>query len=90
MRTGIAFAALFLLGVFTAGCAGDFGRNIEWTKPGATQAAFDRENSICTRQAQDASRRLIGGVNARQAYNRVLISCMRNLGWERTADLEGR
>jgi hypothetical protein len=78
-----------LLVACNVGCAGDVGRTIEWTKSGATQAAFDRDNGICTKQAQDASRRLIGGRDARHAHNRVLISCMRNLGWERTADREG-
>lgn len=69
-----------------AGCAEAPGRSaftVEWEKPGASQADFERDNRFCTARAEEARRRLIGGRDAVRAHNRVLMDCMRDRGWER-------
>ena len=78
--------ALLLAAMLIAGCAEAPGRSawtVEWEKPGATKADFDRDNGICTERAEEARRRMIGGRDAVRAHNRVLIDCMRSRGWER-------
>ena len=77
---------LLLMVVFIGGCAEAPGRSawtVEWEKPGATKAEFDRDNGFCSERAEEARRRMIGGRDAVRAHNRVLMECMRDRGWER-------
>lgn len=77
-----------LLAAFIVSCAepGRTAHTVEWVKPGATPADFDRDNGVCVNQADAAKRRMIGGRDAVRAHNRVLLDCMRARGWQRPSD----
>jgi hypothetical protein len=72
------------------GCAEAPGGNpnrVGFFKPGSRPGDFERDNGICTRQAESARKQIIGARDASKAYNRVLISCLRERGWQRSSDV---
>lgn len=83
-------AALLLCALL--GCAEAPGGNpnrVGFFKPGSQPGDFERDNQFCTRQADTARKQILGARDGSKAYNRVLISCLRERGWQRSSDLEG-
>jgi hypothetical protein len=75
-----AAAASISLAVLSA-CANP----VQMTKPGGTQAEYERDSGICMAQAERAKRAQLRPREATQAHNRVLLACMRDRGWEQVA-----
>lgn len=87
-RTGSASLLLCLL-VACAEAPGGNPNRVGFFKPGSRSGDFERDNGFCTRQAESAKRPIVGGRDAANAYNRVLLSCLRERGWQRSSDVEG-
>ena len=60
-----------------------------WTRPDTTRAQFDRDAEACKAQANSASSgQLVRPADRSKIHNRVLISCMRERGYERQEERE--
>jgi hypothetical protein len=82
----ITRGAAVLLAFVLAACRAP---SLTMVKPGATTAEFERDKQICTDQADRAYRTQVSSRDAKMAHNRVLLSCMRDRGWEQSADVSG-
>ena len=77
-------ACAFLLATLLAACS-----TSKWTRPGMTQAQFDRDADACRAQATSASSGpVVRPADRSRIHNRVLLSCMRERGYERQEDRE--
>jgi hypothetical protein len=84
-REGVRRTITALIGCLAlAGC----GTPRAWTKPGATQASFNKESYSCERDAQFAQHLGTGAVgisNARDMFDR----CMQAAGWTEVPEGKG-